>query len=97
MGRVTSGAYGHTVGAAVGLALVEVGPGEPDELLGAAVAQGATFAGGATSVGDAAAAGDAAAREGAGVAVAVDVAGTKVPATLADRPFYDTAGARMRG
>lgn len=91
VGRVTSGAYGHTVGAAVGLALVEAGPGEPAELLGAAAARGAT------AVGDATTAGDATAREGAGVAVAVDVAGTKVPATLADGPFYDPAGARMRG
>ena len=36
VGRVTSGAYGHSVGAAVGLALLEVPPGEIDALLAAA-------------------------------------------------------------
>ena len=77
VGRVTSGAYGHTVGAAVGLALVEAAPGE---LPGAAVA------------------GDAAADpNGAPRIVAVDVAGTSVPATLSEQPFHDPAGTRMRG
>ena len=33
IGRVTSGAYGHTIGAAVGLALLERAPGEMDALL----------------------------------------------------------------
>jgi heterotetrameric sarcosine oxidase gamma subunit len=35
VGRVTSGAYGHTVGAAVGLALVELPPAQLDEFLDA--------------------------------------------------------------
>jgi heterotetrameric sarcosine oxidase gamma subunit len=62
VGRVTSGAYGHTVGAAVGLALVEAALGEPSDAL-----------------------------------AAVDAAGTIVPATLSEQPFYDPAGTRMRG
>jgi 4-methylaminobutanoate oxidase (formaldehyde-forming) len=66
VGRVTSGAYGHTLGAAVGLALIEAPPGDLDE---------------------AAAAGEA----------EVEIAGTRVPATLSPRPLYDPDGARLRG
>ena len=33
VGRVTSGAYGHTVGAAVGLAFIEAPPGEIDAIV----------------------------------------------------------------
>jgi hypothetical protein len=30
-------------------------------------------------------------------AVTVDIAGTLVPATLSERPFYDPGGGRLRG
>ena len=66
VGRVTSGAYGHTLKAAVGLASVEGSPEEIDEI---------ASAGG----------------------VEVEIAGTRVPATLSRRPFYDPGGERMRG
>jgi 4-methylaminobutanoate oxidase (formaldehyde-forming) len=68
VGRVTSGAYGHTLGAAVGLAFVEAPSGGGE--LRAIVASRA---------------------------VTVDVAGTLVPATLSERPFYDPGGGRLRG
>ncbi len=75
-GRVTSGAYGHTLGAAVGLAFVEA-PG------------GGAEAGAASAdwLGEIVASG----------AVEVDIAGTRVAATLSERPFYDPDGLRMRG
>ena len=66
IGRVTSGAYGYTLGAAVGFAYVEAAPDE----LQAMIASGAAR---------------------------IDCAGTLAPATLSLRPFYDPAGARMRG
>ncbi len=66
IGRVTSGAYGQTLGAAVGFAYMEAAPDELQTILSSGAAQ-------------------------------VDCAGTLVPATLSLRPFYDPAGARMRG
>jgi len=66
VGRVTSGAYGHTLGAAVGLAYVEVSPDELGEIVSTGGAE-------------------------------VEIAGTRVPATLSRRPFYDPDGERMRG
>ena len=59
VGQVTSGAYGHTVGAACGLAYVR---------------------------------GDAPADGG----YEIDCAGTRVPATVSDAPFYDPTNARLR-
>ena len=58
-GQVTSGAYGHTVGAACGLAYIR---------------------------------GDAPADS----SYEIDCAGTRVPATVSDVPFYDPANARLR-
>ena len=66
VGRVTSGAYGHSLSAAVGLAFVE---GDPDE------------AEAITAAND----------------VEIEIAGTRVPAILSKRPFYDPSGSRMRG
>ena len=66
MGRVASGAYGHTLGAAVGLAWIEGEPAALEEIV---------------------AAGD----------VEVEIAGERVPARLAARPFYDPRGERLRG
>ncbi len=66
VGRVTSGAFGHTLGAAVGLAAIE---GEP------AVANEIVVSG----------------------EVEIEIAGVRVPARLDARPFYDPAGARLRG
>jgi glycine cleavage system T protein len=66
VGRVTSGAYGHTIGASVGLAFVDGGPDELEAIV---------------------AADD----------VEVEIAGTRVPAILSKRPFYDPDGTRMRG
>ena len=65
VGRVTSGAYGHTLGAAVGFALLEAPPQDFAELLSSG-------------------------------AVEVDIAGSRAPATLSARPFYDPDGARLR-
>jgi 4-methylaminobutanoate oxidase (formaldehyde-forming) len=65
VGRVTSGAYGHTLGAAVGLAYVEAPADELDEIMSAG-------------------------------GVEVEIAGTRVPATLSRRSFYDPEGERMR-
>jgi 4-methylaminobutanoate oxidase (formaldehyde-forming) len=59
VGRITSGAYGHTVGAACGLAYI-----------GGEAPTGAGYE--------------------------VDCAGTLVPATVSDIPFYDPANARLR-
>ncbi len=66
VGRITSGAYGHTLGAAVGLAAI---------------------------AGETAAADDVVAR----AAVEVEIAGTRVPAHVGARPFYDPDGRRLRG
>ena len=60
VGRMTSGAYGHTVGGACGLGYVRAGVP-------------------------------------AGPAFAVDCAGTRVPATVSDVPFYDPESTRLRG
>jgi glycine cleavage system aminomethyltransferase T len=65
VGRVTSGAYGYSLGAAVGLAMVEAAADEVDDLA-------------------------------ASQAIEVEIAGTRVPAILSRRAFYDPYGARMR-
>jgi 4-methylaminobutanoate oxidase (formaldehyde-forming) len=62
VGTVMSAAYAHTVGAAVGLAMLEES---------IALSDGST--------------------------VEVDVAGTRVKATVSTRPLYDPTGSRMRG
>ncbi len=64
VGRVSSGAYGYTVGAAVGLGFVERAVHE--------------------------------AVSGASDGFEIDVAGTLVPATLSDTPFYDPGNDRLR-
>ncbi len=105
VGRVTSGAYGHTLGAAVGLAFVErPGGGEPGVAANApsvaanapSVAAGdPSVAAGAPSAGESGAAWlEAIIASGA---VEVDIAGMRVSATLSERPFYDPDGLRMRG
>jgi glycine cleavage system aminomethyltransferase T len=66
VGRVTSGAYGHSLGAAVGLAFLD---GDPDEAQAIVAAND----------------------------VEIEIAGTRVPAILSKRPFYDPDGSRMRG
>ena len=66
VGRVTSGAYGHTLGAAVGLAAIDGEPADTGRLIAAG-------------------------------GVEVEIAGTRVPARLSVRPFYDPDGRRLRG
>jgi 4-methylaminobutanoate oxidase (formaldehyde-forming) len=65
-GHVTSGAYGHHLGHAVGIATLT----DPAAFADAALAGGGWE---------------------------VDVAGTRVPATLSARPFYDPGNERLRG
>ena len=66
VGRVTSGAFGHTLGAAVGLASIEGGPAVVEQIVAAED-------------------------------VEVEIATERVPARLAERPFYDPEGRRLRG
>ncbi|HTY72381.1 MAG TPA: FAD-dependent oxidoreductase [Actinomycetes bacterium] len=66
IGYVRAGAYGYTLGASVGLAVVEHEAGVTSDLLAAG-------------------------------SFAVDIAGTRVPATLSLRPFYDPDRLRIRG
>jgi glycine cleavage system aminomethyltransferase T/glycine/D-amino acid oxidase-like deaminating enzyme len=88
VGRVTSGAYGHTLGAAVGLAFVEA-PSGGGELGAGEMGESES---GEREFGEREVRAIVASR-----AVTVDIAGTLVPATLSERPFYDPDGGRLRG
>ncbi len=64
VGHLTSGAYGHTLGAAVGMGYVPCAGESPDSLVSS------TYE--------------------------IDVAGTRVPATVSLRPLYDPSSERVR-
>ena len=65
VGRITSGMYGHTVGAALGMGYVSHERGTPRDEVTAANFE-------------------------------IDVNGTRVPATVSYRPFYDPDSERIR-